>query len=128
MDKLVTVVTFTFPSQGYLANSYLQANGIETFLKDEMTVQVKNFNSMAVGGLKIQVRESDYDTAYNLLVSGGYIVLEKSQPNLPIVEKFDKLTSSLPILKYLNLEARIILTVGLAAILVLAIVIVAIEH
>ena len=52
---------------------YLNSHGIETSLKDEMTVQVNIAYSNAVGGVKILVKDSDYDHCIQLLKDGGYI-------------------------------------------------------
>jgi hypothetical protein len=45
----------------------LESEGIQTFLKDEATVQVYNFYSNAVGGVKLQVFAYDAERAIAIL-------------------------------------------------------------
>ncbi len=63
MSHLVTIRIFTYPHEAYVIRGRLESEGIQTFLKDEMTVQVHNFYSNAVGGVKLQVLTEDVDKA-----------------------------------------------------------------
>ncbi len=67
MYKLTTIKTFTYPHEAYVIRARLESEGIETFLQDEMTVQVHNFYSNAIGGVKLQVREKDVAQAMKIL-------------------------------------------------------------
>lgn len=60
-----------------MIQGYLESEGVETMLKDELTTQVHNFYSNAVGGVKVMVREDDYEKAQQILRNGGYIEFEK---------------------------------------------------
>ncbi len=73
MTNRLTLMTFTFPTEAHVVKGFLESNGVETFLKDEMTVQVNNFYSNAIGGVKLQVNETDYDNGIQLLHEGGYL-------------------------------------------------------
>jgi hypothetical protein len=73
MDNWITVLTMTLPQDTYIVQGYLASEGIESQLKDELTAQVYNFYSNAIGGVKIQVKESDYEKARLLLQKGGYL-------------------------------------------------------
>lgn len=73
MDNLITILTFTFPQDAYLAKAYLASEGIESFLKDELTVQFHPFYSNAIGGVKLQVRESEFEDGLVVLERGGYL-------------------------------------------------------
>lgn len=79
MDNLKTIITFTLPQDAYMAKGYLESEGIETFMKDELTAQVHNFYSNAIGGVKIQVKESDYEKGLLILKKGGYITEENTE-------------------------------------------------
>jgi hypothetical protein len=59
-----------------MAKGFLESEGIETMILDEMTVQVQNFYSNAVGGVKILVQQEDYDDGIAALKKGGYIIDE----------------------------------------------------
>ena len=67
MNQLITIKTFTYPHEAYIIRGKLDSEGIETFLKDEMTVQVNNFYSNAVGGVKLQVLEQDVERALEII-------------------------------------------------------------
>lgn len=67
MEPFVTVKTFTFAHEAHITQGRLEAEGIETFLKDELTVQVHPFASNAVGGVKLQVKAEDYDKTMEIL-------------------------------------------------------------
>ena len=67
--KLVTVCTFDMPMDAHLAKGLLEANGLTAFLADELTVGVAWHLSNAVGGIKLQVAESDVEHAANILAS-----------------------------------------------------------
>lgn len=73
MDNWVIAITCTFPHEAHMIESYLDSHGIETFLKDEMTVQVNIAYSNAIGGVKVLVKESDYEKSIVLLKEGGFI-------------------------------------------------------
>lgn len=73
MDKYITILTFTLPQDAYLPKTFLESEGIESILKDEHIVQVYNFYSNAVGGVKLQVKESDFENGSVILKKGGYI-------------------------------------------------------
>lgn len=69
MEQLVTIKTFTYPHEAYVIRGRLESEGIQTFLKDEMTVQVYNFYSNAIGGVKLQVFPEDVDRALSIIDS-----------------------------------------------------------
>ena len=91
MDDLKTLISFTYPHEAHMAKGYLESNGIESILKDEMTVSVNNFYSNAVGGVKLLVQNSDYDNGIRLLKDSGYISDNKIMDSFVInVIKIDK--------------------------------------
>lgn len=73
MEHRTIIRAFTFPAEAHVAKSYLESYGIETYLQDEMTVQVHNFYSNAIGGVKLLVKESDCEQGIQLLKDGGFI-------------------------------------------------------
>jgi hypothetical protein len=62
-----------YPHEAYLAKAFLESEGIDSEIRDELTVQVNNFYSNAIGGVKLLVRESDYEKGIEALKKGGYI-------------------------------------------------------
>ncbi len=67
MDQFVTIKTFTYPHQSYMVRGKLESEGIQTFLKDENTVNACNFYSNAIGGVKLQVFAKDAERALNII-------------------------------------------------------------
>lgn len=92
MNNRITLISFNFPTEAHMAKGYLAANGLDTILNDEMTVQFNNFYSNAIGGVKIMVNESDYEKGIKLLIDGGYL----NDPSNKVVDSkiktFDKNT------------------------------------
>lgn len=65
--NLVTINTYTLPHELAIHRSKLEAMGIDCFVQDELTVQVHNFYSNAIGGIKLQVKEDDVTEALEIL-------------------------------------------------------------
>ena len=87
MENWKTIITFTHPEEAHLAKGYLDSEGIETVIQDEMTTQVNHFFSNAIGGVKLLIKEQDYETALKSLKKGGYIIKEETQPKKTGIEK-----------------------------------------
>jgi transposase-like protein len=79
MDNWIIAITCTFPHEAHMIEGYLNSNGIETNLQDEMTVQVNIAYSNAVGGVKILVKETEYARSIQLLKNNGYITDHNAQ-------------------------------------------------
>lgn len=79
MSNWREAISLTFPSEAHMVQGYLESEGIVTILKDEFTTQVNNLYSNAVGGVKVMVRDEDYDNAQEMLKRGGYINAEKPE-------------------------------------------------
>jgi len=67
MDNPITIATYTFPHEVLIDKSKLEAYGIYCFVKDEITIQVHNFYSNALGGLKLQVQQKDVERAIKIM-------------------------------------------------------------
>lgn len=105
-------MTFTQPIEFAVLRGKLEAEGIECRILDELTVQVNPFYSNAIGGIKLQVRESDIQKAIEILKDGGYIK-DKDLQSLPKnLSKFDKATSEVPFLKNLRVELRLMIIIA----------------
>lgn len=82
----VTLISFTYPHEAHIAISYLKSEGLDTIIKDELTTQVDNFYSNAIGGVKILVRESDYQRGIDLLKESDYITDESKDAAVEAIE------------------------------------------
>lgn len=68
--KIIMRSGSTTPVEIYLAKSYLESEGIETQLQNELAAQVY---SNAVDEAKLLVKESDVEQGVKILIKGGYI-------------------------------------------------------
>ena len=66
-DNLVTVAAFIFPIDAYLLKVRLESEGIQCFLADDITAYINWRWCLAIGGVKIKVRETDLETVADVL-------------------------------------------------------------
>lgn len=120
MDAFVTVATFTWPTDAVVPRGLLEGEGIEVRMKDEMTVQVHNFYSQALGGVKLQVPEVEAERAREILREGGFLhdaVAEQGD----FWPEVDRVTRSIPLIGRIDLlMARVMVLVTLVLLVVLA--------
>ena len=94
MINYIHIATFTYPSDLTMVKSTLENNDIDCYVRDEMTVQVHSFLSNAIGGIKLEVSQIQYDKALKILKESGfenYIAsYEKSEPEKRKEEKTRK--------------------------------------
>ena len=112
MEKIITVNTFNLPHHAHLAKAKLQSEGIEVFLKDEMTAHVNYLDAGAIGGIKLQVSEADVDWAQRVLIESGYMKEPVRKQNSVLI-RFDKLTSTWALIGNLPVEFRIVIVTAL---------------
>jgi hypothetical protein len=67
------IITFTYPHEAHMAKTFLESEGVNTIIRDELTAQVNNFYSIAIGGVKLLVSEGDYKRGIEILTKGGYL-------------------------------------------------------
>ena len=72
MQEFITVKIFNFQSDLHLAKSFLESEGIECFVQDELVNQVYPLGTNALGGLKLQVPAEQVEKAVQLLIEGGF--------------------------------------------------------
>jgi len=115
-DNLITILTFTYPQELAIVRGRLESEGIECFVQDELTVQVNLLYSNAIGGIKLQVRESDAAKALEILKSLGYIQDEDVSPS-KFLSKLNSFTSKIPFFSKIRFEIQlaIIITIIIAA-------------
>lgn len=59
--------SFVWPHEHLLFQAFMESNGIEVQMRDEMTVMVDPLLSNAIGGVKMYVDEKDYERAVDLM-------------------------------------------------------------
>jgi Putative prokaryotic signal transducing protein len=82
--RLVTVAIFNASFNAHLAQGRLQADGIECYIQDEHAIQLNPFYNAALGGIKLQVKDTDVEQAVFMLRQFGYPTVFDA---LPVVEK-----------------------------------------
>ncbi|RLD62543.1 MAG: hypothetical protein DRJ05_00005 [Bacteroidetes bacterium] len=85
MENWKIILTFTHPHEAHIAKSYIESEGIDTMIQDELTAQVNSFYSGAIGGVKMLVRESDFEKGVEILKNGGYINVDANETNIEYV-------------------------------------------
>lgn len=73
MKNFITILTFTHPTELAIIRGRLESEGIETFVQDELTAQTNPLYSNAIGGVKLQVKDEDFELATEILRENGYI-------------------------------------------------------
>jgi len=71
MNKWITVGTFLQSYEVHLAKTKLESEGIDVFLKDELSGQM--YSAAAVFGIKLQVEEHNVETALHILKECGWV-------------------------------------------------------
>lgn len=72
MDNWNVIRTFTNPQDAHMAKAYLESLGINAMIEDEL-VQMYNFAPNAAGGVKLLIRDQDWEAGVLFLSDGGYI-------------------------------------------------------
>jgi hypothetical protein len=67
MDNPVTIRSYTYPTEAAIMRSRMESEGITCFLKNELSIQINPFYSNALGGVELQVDESDVERAQEIL-------------------------------------------------------------
>ncbi len=112
MQKLVCIMTFNQVHETGVARSLLDANGIETFLKNEHLVNTVSLYSVALGGIELQVQEQDVPEARRILIENG-LIKENEHPKQSFISKLDKQLSNLPFLNKVPAVYRLIIPLAI---------------
>jgi len=65
-----TIATFTKPEEAHLLRIRLQAAGVESFIRDENTIQTGgSLDSIEFGGVRVDVADQDVETVRDLLAN-----------------------------------------------------------
>lgn len=112
MVSWVNVVTFSFAHEAHVAKTKLESEGIAVQILNELSSQVYNINPVTMGGVKLMVPEEQYAMACELLIEGGFIVVNNEE-NSKFWKAISDKTSQLPIIGKLPLEVRLIILLAL---------------
>ena len=95
MENYQQIATFTYPSDLVIARTLLESNNINCYVKDELTVQVHNFYSNAIGGIRLELSTDKVHLAKELLKENGFknVLIDTDDTNQdfrPLLHKFIK--------------------------------------
>ena len=68
---MMTLASFSQPMGAYLLRARLEGSGITSYVRDENMVAVDRLYSNALGGVKLDVADEDYERALQILGSDG---------------------------------------------------------
>lgn len=68
----VTIARFSNAFDMHVVKGRLEADGIECFVRDEHTITAIPIYDIALGGIKLQVREADVEAAKEILKTVTY--------------------------------------------------------
>ncbi|MCB9448386.1 MAG: DUF2007 domain-containing protein [Flavobacteriales bacterium] len=120
MNRFITIITVNYPTELVMPRMLLEAEGIECRTLDELTAQVNPMYSQAIGGVKLQVKQTNLQKAVDILKEGGYLTEEDLQPYNSL-SWLDDATSQLPLLKNLRVELRLMILVSIGVLLLLGV-------
>ncbi|MDB4335158.1 DUF2007 domain-containing protein [bacterium] len=118
MENWKTILTFTYPHEAHLTKTKLESEGFEVLITDELTAQVNNFYSNAIGGVKLQIKESDYKKAYDYLIENRLLAETKETEN-KLLAKLDSITAKLPWIGNSILELRLLVSVAILSVMLI---------
>ena len=116
MLNLVTIWTFPYQHQLLIIRGRLEAEGIETYAQDELTIQVDPLYSNALGGIKLMVNEDDVTRANEILAESG-MVMKEDKPGFEFLQAFNQFSNRLPVVGTLSQESRLFILLGLFVLL-----------
>lgn len=67
-ENFITVKTFSFPADVPIVQTFMEMRGIETFMKN----LTSNSLAYTLGEIEMQVKSSDYESAKEALIEGGF--------------------------------------------------------
>ena len=85
MNNWIILLVTSYPQEAHIAKSYLESEGIEVVLKDELTSQMLHIYPDSIGGVKLLVHESNYKRGHQLLKNAGYAVSENVTSQQPVI-------------------------------------------
>lgn len=117
---MVEIARFTYPAEAQTLMALLRSEGIECFLRNEITSQLYA-GYVDVGGARVEILESEVPHALEVMQAGGYeIPSEDEQPEQ--IRTVAAWTRHIPFLRKYPLEKQIIILFALIAVLLVAII------
>lgn len=84
MADWVTIARYDFPYEAQIGRARLQAEGIQTFIADEYTINMQWLYANALGGVKLQVKARDASWAAEILATDFSADVEEQEGDDPL--------------------------------------------
>ena len=104
-NKIITLKTFTHPTEAYPMMSKLEDEGIKCFLDGENTVSANPLLSNAVGGIKLKISETDIKKAMEIFneIEKKQLTEEIDDDEYSIAKGFEKVETYCPKCESINI-------------------------
>lgn len=116
MEKMIEIASFQFPAEALTLCSLLESEGVQCYLRDEITSQILG-NYVNIGGVKVEILEEDLPRALEIMEAGGYIsdieTVEETEP----IKAIHSFSEHIPFLRKYTLEKQIIIIFAIVAVL-----------
>ena len=107
MDKIVEIARFTYPADAQPLMALLRSEGIECYLRNELSSQIMA-GYVDVGGARVEILESDVPRAMKIMEEGGYDLPREDEQAEP-VEQVAGFARHIPFLRKYPLEKQIMI-------------------
>lgn len=119
MDRMVEIAVFSYPADAQTLMALLRSEGIECFLRNELTTQIMA-GYVDVGGARLEILEKDLPHAIEIMRENGYPL--PSDGTKEYTRRLKLLDICFPFLKKQRPEVRILVAfASVAVVLALAI-------
>jgi DNA-directed RNA polymerase subunit RPC12/RpoP len=80
-ETFITIARYPYSTEAQIAKGRLEADGIQVFLRDNLTIDTDPLVSQAIGGVKLKVLAKDEEKAREILQSiKAYALDDKGNP------------------------------------------------
>lgn len=114
-DKMVEIARFQYPADAGTLMALLQSEGIECYLRNELSSQLMA-GYIDVGGARVEILESDVARALEVMEAGGYDILSEDEEAAQI-RTVSGWTRHIPFLRNYALEKQIVILFLIIAVL-----------
>lgn len=116
MDKMVEIARFTYPAEAQTLIALLKSEGIDCYLRNEISSQVMA-GYVDIGGARLEILESDLPRALQIMEEGGYLLQEETEAEEGAqIRTVAGWARHIPFLRSFALEKQIILLFVLVAV------------
>ncbi len=77
MDKMVEIARFQYPAEAQTLVALLKSEGIDCYIRNEITAQV--LSHIDVGGARVEILESEVPHALEVMKAGGYEIPDENE-------------------------------------------------